>query len=164
MKSLTIFALLAASTFANASEPKLSLDVCIDQAAQYHRVNPKVLKAIVFQESSGRHWVVTKNKNNSYDFGASGINSIHLDELSKFGITATHLLDGCTNVYVGAWKYSKKVAKHGNTWAAVGAYHSETPERRDSYSAKIQSHLRTWGYLPVEFAAIATYDHRPTPQ
>jgi hypothetical protein len=132
---------------ASANEPRLELDDCINQAAVFHRVNPKVLKAIVFQESSGRHWIVTKNSNQTYDYGASGINSVHLPELSRHGITAKHLMDGCTNVFVGAWKYSKKVARYGNTWKAVGAYHSETPERREAYSARIQNHLLKWGVI-----------------
>lgn len=130
-----------------AAEPRLELDECIERAAAFHRVNPKVLKAIVFQESSGRHWIVTKNSNQTYDYGASGINSVHLPELSRHGITARHLMDGCTNVFVGAWKYSKKVAKYGNSWKAVGAYHSETPERREAYSARIQAHLIKWGVI-----------------
>ena len=39
--------------------------------------------------------------------------------------------------FVGAWLYAKKVRRHGNTWAAVGAYHSETPHLRDAYARKI---------------------------
>lgn len=165
MRTLTICLLMTVCGSAAATEPRLGLDTCIEQAALYHRVNPKVMKAIVFQESSGRHWVVTRNKNNSYDFGATGINSIHLQELSKFGIRAEHLMDGCTNVYVGAWKYSKKVARHGNTWAAVGAYHSETPQHRDRYIALIQRHLRSWGILnPVSESTASVATLRTSPQ
>lgn len=134
----------------NAAEPRLDLDPCIEQAAEFHRVNAKTLKAIVFQESSGKPWKVGYNLNQTVDYGASGINSIHLPELSKFGITNRSLMDGCTNVYVGAWHYSKKIAKYGNTWDSVGAYHSETPSLRNEYGARIRRHLVNWGLLPMQ--------------
>lgn len=149
MKKTALTILIAATTSgALAKEPRFELDSCIESAAQYHRVNAKTLKAIVFQESSGKPWKTNRNTNNTVDYGASGINSIHLPELAKFGITERHLMNGCINVFVGAWKYSKKVAKHGNTWEAVGAYHSETPRFRDSYSLRIRTHLVNWGLLP----------------
>lgn len=131
-----------------AEEPGLALDACIESASVYHSVNTKTLKAIIFQESSGRAWTTNRNTNNSVDYGAAGINSVHLPELEKFGITRQSLMDGCTNVYIGAWKYSKKVAKYGNTWKAVGAYHSEIPKHRDEYINRIQRHLIRWGLLP----------------
>lgn len=151
MKASAVLALGAAlaSTSCLAAEPALALDACIESASVYHSVNTKILKAIVFQESSGKAWKVnTATTNNSVDYGAAGINSVHLPELAKFGITKQSLMDGCTNVYVGAWKYSQKVAKYGNTWYAVGAYHSETPAQRDEYIRRIQSHLIRWGALP----------------
>lgn len=132
---------------AHAGEPSFELDACIEAAADYHHVNAKTLKAIVFQESSGKPWKMNRSPNGTVDYGATGINSVHLPELAKFGITEKHLMNGCTNVFVGAWKYSKKVAKHGNTWVAVGAYHSETPQYRDHYSMLIQRHLTRWGVL-----------------
>ncbi len=33
----------------------------------------------------------------------------------------------CVSVYVAAWRLREMTNKYGNTWAAVGAYHSETP-------------------------------------
>ena len=107
------------------------------------------MKAIIFQESSGKAWQVTRNSNNSVDYGAAGINSIHLPELAKKGISAKSLMNGCVSTYVGAWNYSKKIAKYGNSWTAVGAYHSETPVYRDSYIKLIRKHLTDWGYLPT---------------
>lgn len=150
MKASAVLALGAtlASASCLAAEPALALDACIESASVYHSVNTKTLKAIVFQESSGQAWKTNRNSNNSVDYGAAGINSVHLPELAKFGITSQTLMDGCTNVYVGAWKYAKKVAKYGNTWYAVGAYHSESPVQRDQYIRLIQSHLIRWGALP----------------
>lgn len=117
---------------------------CIDQAAAYHHVNPVVLRAMAWHESRMKSWVIGKNKNGSYDIGLMQINSIHLAELAKFGIGPQHLTDACVSAYVGAWKYRIKVNKHGNTWTAVGAYHSETPVHRDAYAAKIAAIVRSW--------------------
>lgn len=136
-----------------AEEPKLSLDPCIESAATFHGVNAKTLKAIIFQESGGKSGIKTENSNQTSDYGAAGINSVHLAELAKFGITKEHLQhNGCLNVYVGAWKYSKKIHKHGNSWIAVGAYHSETPANRDRYIQRIQRHLVQWGLLEINMA------------
>jgi len=146
-KSILSIMAAFASACCLAAEPELGLDACIESASVYHSVNTKTLKAIVFQESSGQAWKTNRNTNNSIDYGAAGINSIHLPELAKFGITSQSLMDGCTNVYVGAWKYAQKVAKYGNTWFAVGAYHSESPAKRDRYIKLIQSHLIRWGTL-----------------
>jgi hypothetical protein len=43
-----------------------------------------------------------------------------------------------------AWLYAKKVRKHGNTWTAVGAYHSETPHLRDAYAKRIKRWIDDW--------------------
>lgn len=141
----TLFLLSAQA--AQAREPALALDGCIAQAASYHNVNPQTLKAMIYQESWGRAHIMRRNTNGSVDLGAAGINSVHLPELAKFGIGPAALLDGCTSVYIGAWTYSKKIAKHGNTWHAVGAYHSETPLYRDRYAAQIRAHLIRWGHF-----------------
>ncbi len=117
---------------------------CIEQAAAYHQVNAVVLRAMAWHESGMRSWAVGKNQNGTYDIGLMQINSIHLQELSKYGIGPQHLTDACVSAYVGAWKYRSKVNKHGNTWTAVGAYHSETPVYRDAYAAKIAAIVRQW--------------------
>jgi hypothetical protein len=36
------------------------------------------------------------------------------------------------------------VKKYGNTWDAVGAYHSETPFYRDRYKALIRQIIDYW--------------------
>lgn len=110
---------------------------CLSQAADFHNVNETVLRAIAWHESRNKSWLVLRNSNNTYDLGLMGINSVHLDELSRFGIGPKSLLDPCISAFVGAWKYSKKISRHGNNWKAVGAYHSETPHLRDAYIRKI---------------------------
>jgi soluble lytic murein transglycosylase-like protein len=127
--------------------PALSWADCYDDAARYQNVNPWVVRAIVAKESGFRPGIVTTNKNGSRDYGEGGINSVHLPELAKYGWTAQHLLDTCSNLQVVAWRLAKKIARHGNTWTAVGAYHSETPNLRDRYAADIRRILAHWAAL-----------------
>ena len=114
---------------------------CVDDAAAYHRVNPVILRAIIALESGGNPNTVRKNKNGSLDYGLTGINSVHLSKLSQYGIQDRDLMNPCINVYVSGWLYSKKIAKYGDTWQAVGAYHSETPTHRDIYIRSIMQKL-----------------------
>ena len=118
---------------------------CIDDAAAYHSVNSLILRAISQVESSqGRNAGVRHNKNGSVDVGMMQTNSVHFPELAKFGISPNHLMNSCVSTYVAAWQLRKKIEKHGNTWKAVGAYHSETPKYRDPYAAKVRSIVESW--------------------
>lgn len=129
---------------------------CIESAALYHRVNDKILTAIVIHESLGRASTVSRNKNGSIDVGLTGINSIHFRELQQKGVRPEQLLDECVSVYVGAWTYSKKVFKYGNTWQAVGAYHSETPVNSQRYQALIYNTMVRAGMLSASGLAVET--------
>lgn len=119
---------------------------CFDDAAAYHHVNPLVLRAIAWVESRNRPDARNVNQNGSIDYGVMQINSIHLRRLSEYGVDASTLMEPCKNVYVAAWHLRKQVDRYGNTWAAVGAYHSATPALRDGYAARVQAVLRRWGY------------------
>lgn len=132
---------VALSLVANHS---MAADVsaCIQGASNYHRVNPQILEAILEAESSMRPGTINKNDNNSVDFGLAGINSIHLKELSKWGLGVDDLLNPCVSIYVGAWHLSKKIQQYGNTWFAIGAYHSITPEKNHLYQVRIFEKLR----------------------
>ncbi|WP_454912716.1 lytic transglycosylase domain-containing protein [Variovorax gossypii] len=114
---------------------------CFNEAAQRYGVEADLLRAIAAQESEGRPDTSVVNSNGSVDRGLMGINSVHLSDLSRFGITARALYDPCTNVMAGAWLLKKKILKYGYTWAAVGAYHSETPNRGVNYQLLI---YRRW--------------------
>jgi soluble lytic murein transglycosylase-like protein len=142
LKALTLGAIALSTTIAHAD--------CIDDAAYYQQVHPYVLRAIAYQESQMRADVTHYNTNRTTDYGVMGINSVHLPELSGFGIAKEQLLDPCVNAYVGAWYLRRKMEKYGNTWQAVAAYHSETPDIGAAYAVKIQNVLTTWGVLDPE--------------
>lgn len=126
LRPILFFYLLLSSSISQAD--------CFDDAANYHRVKVSVLRAIAMQENSRCDATIRKNTDRSIDVGCMQINSVHFNELSRHNIYPSDLLDKCKNIYVGAWHYKKKIIKYGDTWQAVGAYHSETPGRRDAYA------------------------------
>ncbi|NTY36881.1 MULTISPECIES: lytic transglycosylase domain-containing protein [Burkholderia cepacia complex] len=121
---------------------------CFDEAARYQQVNPLILRAIAWQESRNRPGALNKNTNGSIDYGLMQINSVHLSTLSRYGIDRGTLMEPCKNVYVAAWHLKQKMNRYGNTWQAVGAYHSETPSQRDKYARQIAGILTQWKLLP----------------
>lgn len=40
---------------------------------------------------------------------------------------------------------NQRATHAGNTWQAIGAYHSETPHLRDEYARNIHAVLVSWG-------------------
>jgi hypothetical protein len=121
---------------------------CIDDAAAHHQVNAAVLRAIGWNESHLDPAAMGHNANGSTDIGAFQINSAHLPDLARYGVTARLLGDGCVSAYVAAWQYRRQMDRFGNTWAAIGAYHSRTPSRSAWYANRIARILMSWGALP----------------
>ncbi|NVO04666.1 MAG: lytic transglycosylase domain-containing protein [Rhodoferax sp.] len=112
-------------------------------AAERYGVNPHVLYAIAAQESSLNPSAVHQNADGSQDIGLTQINSKWLPHLSKLGVTPENLSDPCVNMHVGAYLLSLKMIRLGNTWEAVGSYHSNTPWRRDQYAQTISRRVQT---------------------
>jgi lysozyme-related protein Hpa2 len=115
---------------------------CFTDAARYHHVNPLVLRAIALVESGGNPKAINHNRNGSVDLGELQINSIHQRELARYGIAPPDLLDACKNIYIGAWILRGRMDQYGNTWEAIGAYHSATPAYRDRYVQRVQQAIR----------------------
>ena len=120
---------------------------CYEDAAVYQHVNPLILHAIAWQELHDHPQATHINENGSIDVGSLQINSIHFARLAGYGISQAALYNECVNVYVAAWLLKQKMIKYGNTWQAIGAYHSETTDRRDAYARAIETILVSWGKL-----------------
>jgi len=120
---------------------------CFERAGAYQGVNPLVLRAVSWRESKGDATAVNRNANGSIDVGQLQINSIHFSDLARQGIPHRALTDSCVNIFVAAWLLKQKMVKYGNTWRAIGAYHSESPKERDAYARSIQEILAGWGEL-----------------
>lgn len=121
------------------------VDGCVEPAAAYHQVNPSILRAILGVESSMRPGAVNRNPNGTLDLGIGQINTIHLRELGKFGIGPKHLLDACIGTYVAAWHLAKQYKTYGNTWYAIGAYHSTSAIYNQRYQQLVFNKLVDMG-------------------
>jgi len=136
---------LLANAYANAQAASIPAPPqCLTEAAQFHQVNVWVLRAIIWRESRNQSDLISRNTDGSIDVGQAGINSVHFGELAKYGIAPANLLNPCVATYVAAWHLARKMKRYGNTWAAVGSYNSETPEKRQIYLENIKAILRQW--------------------
>ncbi len=122
-------------------------EACLFSASTTYGVNPWVLRAILWNESRFDPKAVNHNANGSRDMGIGQVNSVHLPALQRHGIGEEHLLDLCTGVNVSAWLLRAQMDRYGNTWFAVGAYHSVTPSLNARYAQRIKETLRSWGVL-----------------
>jgi len=147
---LWVLCALAAACFA----PRAQAD-CFDDAAAWQHLNPLILRAIAWQESHNRADATHENANGSIDYGVMQINSIHLPELAQYGIRRDALMVPCKNVYIAAWHLRKQVVRYGNTWTAVGAYHSATPALRDDYARRIAAIIGRWQRDPSLIAQVS---------
>lgn len=117
---------------------------CFAEAAARYQVNENILQAIAHHESRMNPSLVLRTSNGRSDIGLMGINTVHFEpteRLHRAGFTPRMMLDPCLNVMTGAYLLRLKMNRFGNTWEAVGAYHSTT----DVYNAKYQ--LKIWEAL-----------------
>lgn len=149
MKRTVLILAMWLASFASFASTSARAD-CFDEAARYQKVNPLILRAIAWQESRNRPDAMHKNANGSTDYGLMQINSIHLTKLAAYGISSDTLMEPCKSVYIAAWHLRQKMNKYGNSWAAVGAYHSETPSLRDRYAHQIIDILTQWKLLQAQ--------------
>ncbi len=130
-----------------AQLPAMQATRCVSPAAQYHSVNPWVLKAILKIESGFNAGAVNRNPNNTVDVGMAQMNSMHFPELRQYGIAPGHLLDGCIATYVAAWQLAKQMKLYGNTWFGIASYHSATPCFNSRYAGLLWNALVDMGAL-----------------
>ncbi len=133
--------LLSALACMPAFSQEAAPDRCVAPAAAHHGVNSDILRAILAVESRFNANAISRNKNGSVDVGIAGINSIHFAELSRHGIGQQDLMDPCVSTYVAAWKLRKKMARWGNNWYGVAAYHSTTPYFNARYQVLLHNQL-----------------------
>lgn len=110
---------------------------CLDDAANYYRLDPNLVRAIAWHESGMRPLAVNRNSNGSIDVGLMQINSTWFPTLARAGIAPEHLWNACVNAYVGAWILSSNIARLGPSWKAVGAYNATSPDKQLRYANQI---------------------------
>ena len=110
---------------------------CINQAAIEFHV-PAVIIASVLTVENGKVGMATRNKNKTYDYGPMQINTVWLDKLSRHGYSKNEIQNNaCTNVWVGTWILSKKLAQSKDFWHGVGGYNSFHLPQNYNYQQKV---------------------------
>ncbi|WP_321936372.1 lytic transglycosylase domain-containing protein [Paraburkholderia sp. J8-2] len=122
--------------------PAVTRADCIDDAAAYRHISPRLVRAIAQQESGMRANAVNVNANGSEDIGLMQINSSWLPKLARFGIQREHLFNACVNAYVGTWILASNFRQFGPTWKAVGAYNATSSSRQLVYANSIYRRLQ----------------------
>ena len=121
-------------------------DTCVRAASQRYGVPVDLVYAIIKTEG-GTTGQTVGNTNGSRDMGLMQINTIHLPELAKHGITRDMVIGNeCLNIHVGAFILHRELSRGGDFWTNVGAYNSRTPVHNKRYRAKVLKNLLArWG-------------------
>jgi Transglycosylase SLT domain len=111
---------------------------CVNHAAVVYHVPATVLISVLKVEN-GRAGLAKRNSNGTYDYGPMQINSIWLDSLKKYGYSRELVQnDPCTNMWVGSWILSTRIAAQSNDlWRGIANYHSYTEAENIAYQYKV---------------------------
>lgn len=138
--ALTFVFVLGSTSAISQTVKNVPFDECFTGAANRFQVSKVVLIAIAKTESTFNPVAVSQvNADGSFDVGMMQINSSWFPKLQKLGIVNHDLLNGCTNIYVGAWILSHNIKSYGNKWKAVGAYNARTPLKQAAYVNKVMT-------------------------
>jgi soluble lytic murein transglycosylase-like protein len=99
---------------------------CWEQAAKKHNVPAVLLQAIADTESGMNPAAVNKShirRTGTVDIGYMQVNS-DPRVLRNLGVSKQDLFEPCANINAGARILSEKIARHGYTWEAIGAYNA----------------------------------------
>lgn len=125
---------------------------CIVAEAKKQGVGVEQLLAIM-KEEAGRVGGAVRNTDNSYDLGPMGINTVHLEDisrvmsLSKGQVTYLLVHDGCFNVAVAAWQLRIRTNEVKSSdrseiyWRGIGRYHSRTPDLATAYMLRVHTRM-----------------------
>lgn len=98
---------------------------CFDKAGATYKIDPDLLRAISYRESSWNASALNVVSNKSYAVGLMQIHSNNFSHLSKLGITPEKLYKNkCLNIYTGAYYLALAFKRLGSSWNAVGAYNA----------------------------------------
>ncbi|HDF2344514.1 TPA: transglycosylase SLT domain-containing protein [Morganella morganii] len=98
---------------------------CYDLAGHDYHIDPDLLRAISFRESSFRTDALNRVSDEKYAVGLMQIHSQNFSELRKYGIQENMLKhDPCMNIYTGAYYLAKFIHLEKDIWRGVGAYNA----------------------------------------
>lgn len=139
--------LTVAVAFAVLNLPSLAAATCFESAVLRYvpQVDPVLLRAMAKVESNNRPDAVGPPlSKGDRAIGLMQINTIHLPDLKRYGITRKDLFDGCTSANLGAWVFADCIRRFGATWKAVGCYNtgpaSKNLKAQVRYVTKVRRH------------------------
>lgn len=144
-KAILVTFLLGGSYHAYSDVPISPLTYqCILEVSQRYGIHTDVLLAILIVEGGTVGQNNRGNSNGSYDIGPFQINSIHLPELRRRGVSEAQLRNnGCVNAHVAAWHLQRVVMvpevlrtihDEESYLRALARYHSATPVHNQRYA------------------------------
>lgn len=134
MRKTLITGLLAITFSVNAQD-------CFEMAGRDYRIEPDLLRAISFRESSWRDNALNVVSQSEYAVGKMQIHSQNFSHLAQFGITPQQLYtDSCLNIYTGAYYLAIAFKRWGYSWRAVGAIMQDFVKRK--YRRKSASNMQ----------------------
>lgn len=125
---------------------------CVLVSSVQRNVPANIMLAIA-QIEGGKEGTVKSNKDGSFDFGRFQINSVHLKELSDYGVppeVAKHYLtnDGCYSADYAAYRlqrcFNDSSLKGKGFWTRAACYHSKTPKFNAIYQEKLKPAAMHW--------------------
>lgn len=138
--------------------PSYSQD-CYDRAGRDYHIEPDLLRAVAFRESSWRDYALNIVSPKEYAVGKMQIHSQNFSHLAQFGITPQHLYaDHCLNIYTGAYYLAIAFKRWGYNWRSVGAYNAgfkdsaRQEQRRLRYASEVQTiyrHIKSSSYTRI---------------
>lgn len=110
---------------------------CINQAAIEFHV-PAVIIASVLNVEDGKVGKATPNPNGTSDYGPMQINTVWFNKLKRYGYSKFEIQNNpCTNVWVGTWILSQRIANSKDFWYGVGSYNSYSLPQNYRYQQKV---------------------------
>ncbi|MBM9614865.1 lytic transglycosylase domain-containing protein [Desulfobulbus rhabdoformis] len=79
-----------------------------------------------------------KAQGRSFDSGIMQVNNFWL---KKYGIPLEAAFDPLANIYLGSWILKQEIGHHGQTWEAIGAYHSPNENKGRRYAEMVKGAL-----------------------
>ncbi|WP_371765562.1 transglycosylase SLT domain-containing protein [Massilia sp.] len=116
---------------------------CFDRAAERFKTNSDLLRAMAEQESYNRvNAVGPLLPDGNRAVGKMQVNTVHLPELAKYGVTKKDLMTECGSVFVGAWIFAGYASRVGHTWEAVGIYNTGPASKNRAAQARYIAAVR----------------------
>ncbi len=124
---------------------------CVQHSAEFYQVHPDILYAILIVERGevGKA-TLDVNSDGTRDIGPAQVNSIHLPELQRLGISEAELKsDGCLNIYVQARYLSivlsqvHSIQSEEDYLFAIARYHNKDKKIAAPYVLKLREAFNT---------------------